>query len=82
MVFAVTATGAGRFTVCHPEADSPANVRWESIYVDSPETLATKLALARERGLAGSGFWAIGYERGLPAYTALIKKFHAGKLAD
>ena len=50
------------------------------MYVDSPATLAPKLALADERGLAGVGFWAIGYERGLPAYTSLMERFHAGKL--
>ena len=53
---------------------------WQAIYVDSPETLAPKLALADDRGLAGAGFWAIGYERGVPGYTKLIKRFHAGKL--
>ena len=53
---------------------------WEAVYVDSPETLAPKLALADARGLAGAGFWAIGYERGLPDYTELIERFHAGKL--
>jgi spore germination protein YaaH len=52
---------------------------WRAIYVDSPATLAVKLDLANERGLAGGGFWAIGYERGLPAYTALIARFAAGK---
>jgi hypothetical protein len=52
---------------------------WRAIYVDSPATLAPKLALANERGLAGAGFWAIGYERGLPAYTDLIARFAAGK---
>ena len=56
---------------------SPADIRWTAVYVDSPETLATKLDLARERGLAGSGFWAIGYERGLPAYTELMRRFAA-----
>jgi spore germination protein YaaH len=54
---------------------------WRAIYLDSPETLTPKLALADERGLAGAGFWAIGYERGLPDYTKLIKRFHAGKVA-
>ena len=29
-------------------------------------------------GLAGAGFWAIGYERGLPDYTELIASFAAG----
>ncbi len=56
-------------------------IQWTAIYVDSPATLTPKLALADERGLAGAGFWAIGYERGLPDYTALIRRFHAGKLA-
>ncbi len=39
-----------------------------------------KLALADARGLAGVGFWAIGYERGLPGYTDLIARFKAGKV--
>lgn len=52
---------------------------WRAVYVDSPATLAAKLALANERSLAGAGFWAIGYERGLPAYTQLIARFAAGK---
>ncbi len=53
---------------------------WQVVYVDSPATLTPKLAMADERGLAGVGFWAVGYERGLPAYTNLISRFHAGKL--
>ena len=53
---------------------------WRAIYYDSPRTLAPKLALANERGLAGAGFWAIGYERGLPGYTELIASFAAGQL--
>lgn len=56
--------------------------RWNAIYVDSPATLASKLALANERGLAGAGFWAIGYERGLPAFTKLIDRFATGKSLD
>jgi spore germination protein YaaH len=54
---------------------------WRAIYVDSPTSLAPKLRLANDRGLAGAGFWAIGYERGLPGYTRLIVSFRAGKLA-
>jgi hypothetical protein len=50
-----------------------------AIYVDSPATLETKMALVDERGLAGSGFWAIGYERGLPGYTELMNRFVAGQ---
>jgi hypothetical protein len=53
-------------------------VTWDAVYVDSPATLATKLRLARDRGLAGGGFWAIGYERGQPAYTDLMRRFAAG----
>jgi hypothetical protein len=59
-------------------ADAP---EWRAIYLDSPATLTPKLTLADERGLAGAGFWAVGYERGLPDYTKLIKRFHAGKVA-
>jgi hypothetical protein len=43
-------------------------------------SLTPKLQLANDRGLAGAGFWAIGYERGLPAYTRLIASFRADKL--
>lgn len=58
---------------------SPAVDRtWRAVYVDSPRTLAPKLALANALGLAGAGFWAIGYERGLPGYTDLIARFAAG----
>jgi spore germination protein YaaH len=63
-----------------PPGDDSAAAGWQAIYVDSPTTLEPKLALADDRGLAGAGFWAIGYERGLPGYTDLIKRFAAGKL--
>ena len=53
---------------------------WTAVYYDSPRSLTPKLALADERGLAGAGFWAIGYERGLPGYTELIAAFRAGRL--
>jgi spore germination protein YaaH len=64
-----------------PSASPDASGRsgWQAIYVDSPATLAPKLALANERGLAGAGFWAIGYERGLPGYADLITRFHDGQ---
>ena len=51
---------------------------WTAIYVDSPATLAPKLTLANDRGLAGAGFWAICYERGLPGYAELMDAFVAG----
>ena len=53
---------------------------WQAVYYDTPQSLAPKLGLADDRGLAGAGFWAVGYERGLPEYTTLISKFHAGRL--
>lgn len=52
---------------------------WRAVYVDSPATLAPKMALANDNGFAGAGFWAIGYERGLPGYTTLMERFVAGK---
>ena len=67
-------------TVSAAPGDSRATAGWQAIYVDSPRTLAPKLALADDRGLAGAGFWAIGYERGLPGYRELIGRFGAGKL--
>ncbi len=67
-------------TVSPEPGDSRATAGWQAIYVDSPRTLAPKLALADDRGLAGAGFWAIGYERGLPGYRELMKTFMAGKL--
>ena len=62
-----------------PSDGSPAD-GWRAVYVDSAATLTPKLALANERGLAGAGFWAIGYERGQPDLTALIARFRADEL--
>jgi spore germination protein YaaH len=59
---------------------SPEPIAWNAVYYDSPRSLTPKLRLADDRGLAGAGFWAIGYERGLPGYTELIATFRAGKL--
>ena len=59
-----------------PEGDD-----WRVTYYDSPATLRTKLAFARDQGLAGGGFWAIGYERGLPGYTELMRAFRDGTIA-
>jgi spore germination protein YaaH len=60
----------------------PNGDRWQAVYYDSPASLTPKLALADSRGLAGAGFWAVGYERGLPEYTSLIASFRAGQLVD
>jgi len=54
---------------------------WQTVYYDTPASLTPKLATADQRGLAGAGFWAVGYERGLPEYTRLIASFRAGQLA-
>ncbi len=77
------ATGAsvppvGTATVS-PSPAARSTVTWQAVYVDSPATLATKMQLALDRGFAGVGFWAIGYERGLPGFTDLMKRFVAGK---
>ena len=61
-------------------SDPPAQAAWNAVYYDSPRSLAPKLRLADDRGLAGAGFWAIGYERGVPGYTELVATFKAGKL--
>ena len=53
---------------------------WLHTYYDSPATLRLKLALARDSGLAGGGFWAIGYEQGLPGYLELMGDFRDGKV--
>jgi spore germination protein YaaH len=60
----------------------PDGVGWTAVYFDSPASLTPKLVLADERGLAGAGFWAMGYERGLVDYTRLIATFKAGELSS
>jgi len=75
--------GAGGAATTEPVAsgsDSDPGAQWHAVYFDSPRSLAPKLGLADERGLAGAGFWAIGYERGLPGYRELIASFRAGQL--
>lgn len=59
------------------EQDGP---EWLVTYYDSPATLRPKLALALDNGLAGSGFWAMGYERGLPGFLELMSDFRAGTI--
>ena len=53
---------------------------WRVTYYDSPATLRAKLAFARDQGLAGGGFWALGYERGLPGYAELMRDFRNGNI--
>lgn len=59
----------------------PDGLEWLVTYYDSPGTLRPKLALARDNGLAGAGFWAIGYERGLPGFVELMTAFRDGEVA-
>jgi hypothetical protein len=58
----------------------PDGEEWLLTYYDSPATLRAKLALARDAGLAGGGFWALGYEAGLPGYRALMDDFRSGAI--
>jgi chitinase len=53
---------------------------WTATYYDSPRTLRPKLGLARSQGLAGAGFWALGYEYGLPGYLDLMTAFRSGRI--
>lgn len=77
--FAPPAEPSANVPGAQPSA-TPEPVAWNAVYYDSPRSLTPKLQLADTRGLAGAGFWAIGYERGVPGYTELIAAFHAGKL--
>ncbi len=58
----------------------PVGDAWTAIYFDTPQSLTPKLALADQRGLAGAGLWAVGYERGLTGYDELFGAFRAGRL--
>ena len=58
----------------------PDGGEWLITYYDSPATLRAKLALARDAGLAGAGFWALGYEAALPGYPALMSDFRSGAI--
>jgi hypothetical protein len=65
-----------------PAADDPLGaVTWRAIFYDSPRTLRAKLVIGRAAGYAGGGFWALGYERGLPGYTDLMADFVAGRVS-
>ena len=67
--------------VVQPTATDPhAGPTWRAIFYDSPRTLREKLGIARAAGYAGGGFWALGYERGLPGYAALMADFVAGRV--
>jgi spore germination protein YaaH len=61
--------------VAVPDGDA-----FKAIYYDTPQSLTPKLGLADQRGLAGAGLWALGYDRGVPGYTNLIETFREGRL--
>jgi spore germination protein YaaH len=63
-------------------ASSDPNRTWKAIYVDSPATLMRKLALGQQYGLAGAGFWATGYERGLPGYNEMLSAYLKGAVVS
>jgi len=68
---------SARLTMFDPIAKS-----WFQTYYDDPTTLAVKLALVNQRGLAGAGFWALGYEQGQPGYWDMVTNaFGASKLS-
>jgi len=49
---------------------------WRQTYYDTAQSLSSKYALAKTRGLAGVGLWALGYDAGSAAnWTALAKAF-------
>jgi len=58
----------------------PKGKAWTAIYWDTPATLTTKIGQAESHGLAGIGFWALGYDRGIPGYRDLIARFRDGKI--
>ena len=49
---------------------------WRVTYYDNAQSLTAKYTLARSRGLAGVGLWALGYDAGSAAnWQALAKSF-------
>ena len=57
----------------------PEATQWHAVYYDSPRSLTPKLALADARGLAGAGFWAIGFERGAARLRRADPSFREGR---
>jgi spore germination protein YaaH len=52
----------------------PATGAWTQVFLDTPRSLAPKLQLAIDQGLAGVGFWALGFDRGRPGYWDLVQQ--------
>lgn len=45
---------------------------WIQAYFDDARSLIAKYRFAAERGLAGAGMWALGYDKGVPGYWEAI----------
>jgi spore germination protein YaaH len=45
---------------------------WRQAYIDDPASIGTRVTYAIDRRLAGVGLWALGYDRGQPAYWSSI----------
>jgi spore germination protein YaaH len=58
----------------------PDGPTWRAIYWDTPASLTPKVVVAEDRGLAGIGLWALGYDRGIPGYADLIDRFRTDRL--
>jgi spore germination protein YaaH len=54
---------------------------WVQTYHDDPISLEPKMRLAIDRGLAGVGIWALGYDRGQPGYWELLAELFRGPRA-
>jgi spore germination protein YaaH len=46
---------------------------WRQCFINSPQTLARRYQLALQRGLAGIGIWALGYDAGYTELWHLIR---------
>ena len=51
---------------------------WVQTYYDDPTSLEPKMGMAIDRGLAGVGIWALGYDRGQPGYWELLAELFRG----
>lgn len=63
-------------------SQDPVTGVWSQTYYDDSQSLRAKYALAADRGLAGVGIWALGYDRGQAGYwEAIAGSFGAIRIA-
>ncbi len=56
---------------------------WRMIFLDDPRSLAVKYDFAKDKGLAGVGMWALGFDEGKTELWALLhEKFGQKEVAD